>query len=188
MTKRESTTVNRASRIQHPASNSETTLRVVFVGHVDHGKSTLIGRILSDTNSLPEGKLDQVQRACAAENMEFEFAFLLDALLEAGKDYTLQYEEDVQAVPVPGPAAPLPAPAAQGTLVITNASDRTLSVEISGPSRASASIGSGTSKRFSLPVGTYSVLLKAPGVAASRASCQLEVNQENQLRFTIRQQ
>ncbi len=70
------------SSVKHPASSGEATLRVVFVGHVDHGKSTLIGRILSDTNSLPEGKLEQVQRACAAENMEFEFAFLLDALLE----------------------------------------------------------------------------------------------------------
>jgi len=71
-----------SSSVKHPASSGEATLRVVFVGHVDHGKSTLIGRILSDTNSLPEGKLEQVQRACAAENMEFEFAFLLDALLE----------------------------------------------------------------------------------------------------------
>src|SRR2546426_10418155 len=82
MTTRESTTERRTSSIQHPVSSIQTTLRVVFVGHVDHGKSTLIGRILSDTNSLPEGKLEQVQRACAAENMEFEFAFLLDALLE----------------------------------------------------------------------------------------------------------
>jgi len=57
-------------------------LSVVFVGHVDHGKSTLIGRILHDTGSLPEGKLDQVKKACAAEGMEFEYAFLLDALLE----------------------------------------------------------------------------------------------------------
>jgi bifunctional enzyme CysN/CysC len=70
------------SSTKHSASSGEATLRVVFVGHVDHGKSTLIGRILSDTNSLPEGKLEQVKRACAAENMEFEFAFLLDALLE----------------------------------------------------------------------------------------------------------
>jgi bifunctional enzyme CysN/CysC len=74
--------VHSTSSVKHPASPGEATLRVVFVGHVDHGKSTLIGRILSDTNSLPEGKLEQVQRACAAENMEFEFAFLLDALLE----------------------------------------------------------------------------------------------------------
>src|SRR5579883_3136400 len=57
-------------------------LRVVTVGHVDHGKSTLIGRIFYDTNSLPEGKVEAIQKACAAEGMEFEYAFLLDALLE----------------------------------------------------------------------------------------------------------
>src|SRR5207253_2031239 len=73
---------NPHSAIRTPQSADAAHLRIVFVGHVDHGKSTLIGRILSDTNSLPEGKLEQVQRACAAENMEFEFAFLLDALLE----------------------------------------------------------------------------------------------------------
>jgi bifunctional enzyme CysN/CysC len=55
------------------------------VGHVDHGKSTLIGRILHDTGSLPEGKIDEIKKACAAEGMEFEFAFLLDALLEEQK-------------------------------------------------------------------------------------------------------
>src|SRR5881398_3930499 len=60
-------------------------LRVVFTGHVDHGKSTLIGRILHDTDSLPEGKIDMVKKACAAEGMEFEFAFVLDALLEEQK-------------------------------------------------------------------------------------------------------
>ena len=63
-------------------TEGSSRVKIVFVGHVDHGKSTLIGRILSDTSSLPEGKLEQVQRACTAENMEFEFAFLLDALLE----------------------------------------------------------------------------------------------------------
>jgi bifunctional enzyme CysN/CysC len=57
-------------------------LKVVFVGHVDHGKSTLIGRILHDTESLEDGKIEQVKKACAEEGMEFEFAFLLDALLE----------------------------------------------------------------------------------------------------------
>ncbi len=60
-------------------------LKVVFVGHVDHGKSTLIGRILHDTDSLPEGKIDMVKKACAAEGMEFEYAFVLDALLEEQK-------------------------------------------------------------------------------------------------------
>ncbi len=69
------------SGIRSPVS-AQLPLRVVFVGHVDHGKSTLIGRILHDTDSLPEGKIEMVKKACAAEGMEFEFAFVLDALLE----------------------------------------------------------------------------------------------------------
>ena len=36
-------------------------MRLVIEGHVDHGKSTLVGRLLSDTGSLPEGKLEFVQ-------------------------------------------------------------------------------------------------------------------------------
>jgi bifunctional enzyme CysN/CysC len=73
---------NPQSAIRNPQSPVALPLKVVFVGHVDHGKSTLIGRILHDTGSLPEGKIDQIKQACAAEGMEFEFAFVLDALLE----------------------------------------------------------------------------------------------------------
>jgi bifunctional enzyme CysN/CysC len=69
----------------HRSADIEPPLRVVFVGHVDHGKSTLIGRILHDTGSLPPGKIEEIKKACAAEGMEFEFAFLLDALLEEQK-------------------------------------------------------------------------------------------------------
>src|SRR6202045_4110024 len=76
---------NPQSAIHNPQSTAEPPLRVVFVGHVDHGKSTLIGRMLHDTGSLPEGKIDLVKKACAAEGMEFEFAFVLDALLEEQK-------------------------------------------------------------------------------------------------------
>jgi bifunctional enzyme CysN/CysC len=54
----------------------------VVVGHVDHGKSTLIGRLLFDTHSVPDGKAERIEAACKAEGMEFEHAFLLDALLE----------------------------------------------------------------------------------------------------------
>ncbi len=53
---------------------------IVIVGHVDHGKSTVIGRLMADTNSLPEGKLEQVKAMCAANARPFEYAFLLDAL------------------------------------------------------------------------------------------------------------
>src|SRR6266516_4450715 len=76
-----------SSSIKNLASSidAKLPLRVVFVGHVDHGKSTLIGRVLHDTDSLPEGKIDMVKKACAAEGMEFEFAFVLDALLEEQK-------------------------------------------------------------------------------------------------------
>lgn len=35
-------------------------IKIVFVGHVDHGKSTVIGRLLFDTNSLPEGVVKKV--------------------------------------------------------------------------------------------------------------------------------
>ncbi|MCK5157044.1 MAG: GTP-binding protein [Spirochaetales bacterium] len=55
-------------------------LNIVIVGHVDHGKSTVIGRLLADTNSLPEGKLDTVKQWCKKNARPFEYAFLLDAL------------------------------------------------------------------------------------------------------------
>jgi len=53
---------------------------LVVVGHVDHGKSTVIGRLLADTNSLPDGKLEQVRLECERSSKPFEYAFLLDAL------------------------------------------------------------------------------------------------------------
>lgn len=55
-------------------------MSIVIVGHVDHGKSTVIGRLLADTGSLPKGKLEQVQQHCARNAKPFEYAFLLDAL------------------------------------------------------------------------------------------------------------
>lgn len=55
-------------------------MNIVIVGHVDHGKSTLMGRLLADTGSLPEGKLDQVRETCRRNSKPFEYAFLLDAL------------------------------------------------------------------------------------------------------------
>ena len=59
---------------------SREQMNIVIVGHVDHGKSTVIGRLLADTNSLPEGKLDSIKALCKRTAKPFEYAFLLDAL------------------------------------------------------------------------------------------------------------
>lgn len=53
---------------------------IVIVGHVDHGKSTLVGRLLNDTDSLPNGKLEEIRRISEKRNMGFEWSFVLDAL------------------------------------------------------------------------------------------------------------
>jgi bifunctional enzyme CysN/CysC len=55
-------------------------LNIVMVGHVDHGKSTLIGRLIYECNALPDGKYEQIQKSCARRNMAFEWAYLMDAL------------------------------------------------------------------------------------------------------------
>lgn len=57
-------------------------MKVAIVGHVDHGKSTIIGRLMADTDSLPQGKLEQVRETCRRNSKPFEYAFLLDALKE----------------------------------------------------------------------------------------------------------
>lgn len=53
---------------------------VAIVGHVDHGKSTLVGRLLYETGALPEGKVAEVEATCRRRNMPFEWAFVTDAL------------------------------------------------------------------------------------------------------------
>jgi bifunctional enzyme CysN/CysC len=66
-----------------PATPNGTTrpqVRIVIVGHVDHGKSTLVGRLLFETGSLPDGKLEMLKEVSARRGMPFEWSFLLDAL------------------------------------------------------------------------------------------------------------
>ncbi len=65
--------------------DTRETLRIVVVGHVDHGKSTVIGRLLYDTKSLPEGAVDRVKRISREKGKPFEYAYLLDAFEEEQK-------------------------------------------------------------------------------------------------------
>ena len=76
MSDRDPLTMHRA-----PANKTEH-MQIVIVGHVDHGKSTVLGRLYADTGSLPEGKLEKVQAICRQQGKEFEYAFLFDAFLE----------------------------------------------------------------------------------------------------------
>lgn len=61
-----------------PASTEQ--LKIVIVGHVDHGKSTFVGRLFYDTGSLPEGKHEQLQKIAERRGVPFEWANLMDAL------------------------------------------------------------------------------------------------------------
>src|ERR1700710_2099057 len=63
-----------------PNGTTRPQVRIVIVGHVDHGKSTLVGRLLFETGSLPDGKLEMLKEVSARRGMPFEWSFLLDAL------------------------------------------------------------------------------------------------------------
>lgn len=63
----------------------EPALHIVMVGHVDHGKSTVIGRLLYSTNALPAGTIDKVKRIAKETGKPFEYAYLLDAFEEEQK-------------------------------------------------------------------------------------------------------
>ncbi len=59
---------------------TQRRLPIVIVGHVDHGKSTLVGRLLNDTGSLPEGKVEAMREMSRRRGMPFEWSFVMDAL------------------------------------------------------------------------------------------------------------
>jgi translation elongation factor EF-1 alpha len=62
------------------------SVNVVFVGHVDHGKSTTIGRLLYDSDSVATERVEEIQKFAEELKRKFEFAYFLDALEEERKD------------------------------------------------------------------------------------------------------
>jgi bifunctional enzyme CysN/CysC len=55
-------------------------LQLVVVGHVDHGKSTLIGRLLHEVGALPQGKVEELQAVSERRGVPLEWSFALDSL------------------------------------------------------------------------------------------------------------
>lgn len=58
------------------------TIKLVLTGHLDHGKSTLIGRLLLDTHSLSRQQLLEIQRISKEFGKTTELAYLIDQLKE----------------------------------------------------------------------------------------------------------
>jgi len=63
-------------------NKKEENLKLALSGHVDHGKSTLIGRLFYDTDSLPEGKIEEIKMICDSLGKPLEFGYLMDHLSE----------------------------------------------------------------------------------------------------------
>ena len=69
-------------------SATSEQLKIVIVGHVDHGKSTFVGRLIYDTGSLPDGKYEQLVKIAERRGVPFEWANLMDGL-QAERDQNI---------------------------------------------------------------------------------------------------
>ena len=58
-------------------------MNLVFIGHVDHGKSTLVGRMLLDTGHIKQHVIDKLKVEAEEKGKGgFEFAYVMDNLKE----------------------------------------------------------------------------------------------------------
>ncbi len=67
------------SAATHLSLSGQNPFQLVIVGHVDHGKSTFVGRLLYETGALPESKVQQIRTVSERRGQRMEWAFLLDA-------------------------------------------------------------------------------------------------------------
>jgi len=72
-------------------------INLVFIGHVDHGKSTTVGRLMFDTGALPEQELRKLKEEAKEKGkVGFEFAFVMDKVKEErerGLTIDLSYQQ-----------------------------------------------------------------------------------------------
>src|SRR3990170_1363719 len=58
-------------------------INLVFIGHVDHGKSTTVGRLMFDSGHISELDLRKLkEKAQELGKAGFEFAYVMDSLKE----------------------------------------------------------------------------------------------------------
>ena len=58
-------------------------MNLVFIGHVDHGKSTTVGRLLFDTGAIDEQTMKKLkEKAAELGKVGFEFAYVMDTVKE----------------------------------------------------------------------------------------------------------
>lgn len=64
-------------------AQERTNLNIIFVGHVDHGKSTTVGRLMFDSGTLPENEMQKYRDLAIKYGKKgFEFAFVMDKYKE----------------------------------------------------------------------------------------------------------
>ena len=78
----------------------EEQVKIVIIGHIDHGKSTLIGRLLYDTNSLPEDKMKEIRSVSQSLGRQTEFAYVNQMLSSLPEQQRLAaFEQLLQQAP-----------------------------------------------------------------------------------------
>jgi elongation factor 1-alpha len=64
-------------------ASTKPHLNLVFIGHVDHGKSTTVGRLMYDSKNIDEQTMKKLaDKAKELGKVGFEFAFVMDNLKE----------------------------------------------------------------------------------------------------------